>query len=212
MREIIKEACVETFEEAILAEKKGADRVELCSRLDLDGLTPERKIIEKVLGALSIPIKIMIRPRAGNFSYNDHELNIMKEDILFCKDLNVQGVVFGLLDQNKTIDIENMKYLSNIADGLEITFHKAIDQVGIIIDEIDRLLAIGSISSILTSGGAFDAQSGSSFLKKLAEKYQDIITIIPAGSITKNNIHELHHKIGAKEYHGRKIVGDLDPN
>ena len=212
MREIIKEACVETFEEAILAEKKGADRVELCSRLDLDGLTPERKIIEKVLGALSIPIKIMIRPRAGNFSYNDQELNRMKEDILFCKDLNVQGVVFGLLDQNKTIDIENMKYLSNIADGLEITFHKAIDQVGIIIDEIDRLLAIGSISSILTSGGAFDAQSGSSFLKKLAEKYQDIITIIPAGSITKNNIHELHHKIGAKEYHGRKIVGDLDPN
>jgi len=212
LREIIKEACVETFEEAILAEKKGADRVELCSRLDLDGLTPERKIIEKVLGALSIPIKIMIRPRSGNFSYNDHELNIMKEDILFCKDLNVQGVVFGLLDQNKTIDIENMKYLSNIADGLEITFHKAIDQVGIIIDEIDRLLAIGSISSILTSGGAFDAQSGSSFLKKLAEKYQDIITIIPAGSITKNNIHELHHKIGAKEYHGRKIVGDLDPN
>ena len=212
MRDIIKEACVETFEEAILAEKKGADRVELCSRLDLDGLTPERKIIEKVLGALSIPIKIMIRPRSGNFSYNDHELNIMKEDILFCKDLNVQGVVFGLLDQNKTIDIENMKYLSNIADGLEITFHKAIDQVGIIIDEIDRLLAIGSISSILTSGGAFDAQSGSSFLKKLAEKYQDIITIIPAGSITKNNIHELHHKIGAKEYHGRKIVGDLDPN
>ena len=212
MGDIIKEACVETFEEAILAEKKGADRVELCSRLDLDGLTPERKIIEKVLGALSIPIKIMIRPRAGNFSYNDQELNRMKEDILFCKDLNVQGVVFGLLDQNKTIDIEKMKYLSNIADGLEITFHKAIDQVGIIIDEIDRLLAIGSISSILTSGGAFDAQSGSRFLKKLVEKYQDIITIIPAGSITKNNIHKLHHKIGAKEYHGRKIVGDLDPN
>ena len=212
MRDIIKEACVETFEEAILAEKKGADRVELCSRLDLDGLTPERKVIEKVLDALGIPIKIMIRPRAGNFSYNDQELNRMKEDIFFCKDLNVQGVVFGLLDENKRIDIENMKYLSDTADGLEITFHKAIDQTGIIIDEIDRLLAIESISSILTSGGAFDAQSGSRYLKKLAEKYQDIITIIPAGSITKNNINELHQKIGAKEYHGRKIVGDLDPN
>ena len=87
MRDIIKEACVETFEEAILAEKKGANRVELCSRLDLDGLTPERKIIEKVLGALSIPIKIMIRPRAGDFSYNDQELNRMKEDILYCKNL-----------------------------------------------------------------------------------------------------------------------------
>ena len=212
MRDIIKEACVETFEEAILAEKKGADRIELCSRLDLDGLTPERKIIEKVLGALSIPIKIMIRPRAGNFSYNDQELNRMKEDILFCKDLNVQGVVFGILDQNKTIDMENMKYLCDTADNLEITFHKAIDQTDSIIDEIDRLLAIGSISSILTSGGAFDAQSGSRYLKKLTEKYQDIITIIPAGSITKNNIQELHQKIGAKEYHGRKIVGDLDPN
>ena len=212
MGNIIKEACVETFEEAILAEKKGADRVELCSRLDLDGLTPERKIIEKVLGALSIPIKIMIRPRAGNFSYNDKELNGMKEDILFCKDLNVQGVVFGILDQNKTIDMENMKYLCDTAGNLEITFHKAIDQTDSIIDEIDRLLAIGSISSILTSGGASNANAGSSFLKKAVEKYEDIITIIPAGSITKNNFHELHQLIGAKEYHGRKIVGDLDPN
>ena len=212
MRDIIKEACVETFEEAILAEKKGADRVELCSRLDLDGLTPERKIVEKVLGALSIPIKIMIRPRPGNFSYNDQELNRMKEDILFCKDLNVKGVVFGILDQNKTIDMENMKYLSDTADNLEITFHKAIDQTDSIIDEIDRLLAIGSISSILTSGGAYNAHAGSRLLKKAVEKYEDIITIIPAGGITKNNIHELHRKIGAKEYHGRKIVGDLDPN
>ena len=212
MRDIIKEACVETLDEAILAEKKGADRVELCSRLELDGLTPKRKLVKQVLSALSIPIKIMIRPREGNFSYNDQELNRMKEDILFCKDLNVQGVVFGLLDQNKKIDIENMKYLSDTAGGLGITFHKAIDQTGSIIDEIDRLSAIGSISSILTSGGAFNAQSGSRYLKKLAEKYQDIITIIPAGSITKNNIHELHQKIGAKEYHGRKIVGDLNPN
>ena len=212
MREIIKEACVETFEEAILAEKKGADRVELCSRLDLDGLTPERKIVEKVLGALSIPIKIMIRPRPGNFSYNDQELNRMKEDILFCKDLNVQGVVFGILDQNKTIDMENMKYLCDTAGNLEITFHKAIDQTDSIIDEIDRLLTIGSISSVLTSGGEYNAHAGSRLLKKALEKYEDIITIIPAGSITKNNIHELHQIIGAKEYHGRKIVGDLDPN
>ena len=212
MRDIIKEACVETFEEAILAEKKGADRVELCSRLDLDGLTPERKIVEKVLGALSIPIKIMIRPRPGNFSYNDQELNRMKEDILFCKDLNVQGVVFGILDQNKTIDMENMKYLCDTAGNLEITFHKAIDQTDSIIDEIDRLLAIKSISSVLTSGGEYNAHAGSRLLKKALEKYEDIITIIPAGSITKNNIHELHQIIGAKEYHGRKIVGDLDPN
>ncbi len=212
MGNIIKEACVETFEEAILAEKKGADRVELCSRLDLDGLTPERKIIEKVLGALSIPIKIMIRPRAGDFSYNDQELKRMKEDILYCKNLNVQGVVFGILNQNKTIDMENMKYLCDTADDLDITFHKAIDQTDSIIDEIDRLLAIDSISSILTSGGAYNAHAGSSLLKKAVEKYQDIITIIPAGSITKNNIHELHQIIGAKEYHGRKIVGDLDPN
>ena len=168
--------------------------------------------MEKVLGALSIPIKIMIRPRAGNFSYNDQELNRMKEDILFCKDLNVQGVVFGILDQNKTIDMENMKYLCDTADDLEITFHKAIDQTDSIIDEIDRLLTIGSISSVLTSGGAYNAHAGSRLLKKALEKYEDIITIIPAGSITKNNIHELHQIIGAKEYHGRKIVGDLDPN
>ena len=212
MRDIIKEACVETLDEAILAEKKGADRVELCSRLDLDGLTPERKLIEEVLGSLNIPIKVMIRPRSGNFSYDDQELHKMRDDILYCKNLNVQGVVFGILNQNKTIDMENMKYLSDTADDLEITFHKAIDQTDSIIDEIDKLLTIGSISSVLTSGGAYNAHAGSCLLNKAVKKYQDIITIIPAGSITINNFHELHQIIGANEYHGRKIVGDLDSN
>ena len=212
MRDIIKEACVETLDEAILAEKKGANRVELCSQLELGGLTPNRKLIKQVFNALNIPIKVMIRPRAGNFIYNYQELNIMKKDILFCKNLNVQGVVFGILDQNKKIDIKNMRYLSETIDNFEITFHKAIDQTGSIIDEIDKLVTIGCISSILTSGGALNAQSGKIFLKRLVEKYQGTITIIPAGSITKNNIYTLHHIIGAKEYHGRKIVGDLGTN
>ena len=105
-----------------------------------------------------------------------------------------------------------MKYLTDIADGLEVTFHKAIDQADSIIDEIDKLLTIGSISSVLTSGGAYNAHAGSCLLNKAVKKYQDIITIIPAGSITINNFHELHQIIGANEYHGRKIVGDLDSN
>ena len=163
MRDIIKEACVETLDEAILAEKKGANRIELCSQLELGGLTPNRKLVKQVFNALNIPIKVMIRPRAGNFIYNYQELNIMKKDIFFCKNLNVQGVVFGILDQNKKIDIKNMKYLSDTVDNFEITFHKAIDQTGSIIDEIDKLVTIGCISSILTSGGALNAQSGKIF-------------------------------------------------
>ena len=82
MRNIVKEACVERLDEAILAEKNGANRIELCSRLDLDGLTPHRNMIKDVINSVKIPVKVMIRPRAGNFVYHDQELDVMK-DILW---------------------------------------------------------------------------------------------------------------------------------
>ena len=206
MIDIIKEACVQTLDEALLAQQNGADRIELCSRLDLDGLTPSRDLIRIVESSLTIPIKVMIRPREGDFNYNHQELSQMKDDILFCKSLNISGVVFGILNKENTIDIESTRALLDIAGELDVTFHKAIDQVVSIFSELDTLKNITKVSSILTSGGADNAKSGSTIIKKMIDRVEDKVIIIPAGSITKHNLNEIHSFIGAKEYHGRKIV------
>ena len=206
MIDIIKESCVQTLDEALIAEKNGANRIELCSRLDLDGLTPNRELITKVATRIKIPIKVMIRPRSVDFNYTDQEIDKMKDDILFCKSLCVFGVVFGILNKKNSINIEATKTLTDIAAGLDVTFHKAIDRVVSIFSELDRLKKIAKISSVLTSGGANNAKSGSAVIKKMIDSVGDRMAIIPAGSITKNNLNEIHSIIGAKEYHGRNIV------
>jgi copper homeostasis protein len=200
------------LEEAILAEKNGAHRIELCSRLDLDGLTPHRNMIKDVIKSVKIPVKVMIRPRAGNFIYHGQELDIMRDDILYCKCVNVSGVAFGVLKEDKTVDLIATRLLSDVAAGLEITFHKAIDEVGSIFTELDRLRNIQKVTSILTSGAADSAMEGSDTLKEMVTRYKSQLTIIAAGKITEQNIMQAHELIGAQEYHGRKIVGDLRPN
>ena len=212
MRNIVKEACVERLDEAILAEKNGANRIELCSRLDLDGLTPHRNMIKDVINSVKIPVKVMIRPRAGNFVYHDHELDVMKDDILYCKRVNVSGIVFGVLKEDKTVDLIATRLLSDIATGLEITFHKAIDEVSSIFTELDRLRNIQAVTNILTSGGADSAMEGSDTLKEMVTRYKGQLTIIAAGKITEQNLIKVRQLTGAQEYHGRKIVGDLRPN
>ena len=212
MRNIVKEACVERLDEAILAEKNGANRIELCSRLDLDGLTPHRNMIKDVINSVKIPVKVMIRPRAGSFVYHDHELDVMKDDILYCKRVNVSGIVFGVLKEDKTVDLIATRLLSDIATGLEITFHKAIDEVSSIFTELDRLRSIQAVTNILTSGGADSAMEGSDTLKEMVTRYKGQLTIIAAGKITEQNLIKVRQLTGAQEYHGRKIVGDLRPN
>ena len=209
MNHIIKEACVETLDEALSAHSKGADRIELCSDLALDGLTPSKNLFLKVLNHISIPIKIMIRPRGGNFVYGNEEIKRMIEQIKFFKDFNIDGLVFGVLDINRKIDIDKLKLLVNAAEGLDITFHKAIDQVSILFDELEVLKNFSQISSILTSGCSDSALKGKDTIIKIIDNYSKYFNIIVAGKITNHNFLEIHRLVGANEYHGRKIVGSL---
>ena len=103
--DLILESCVETYEEAIKVESRGANRIELCSRLDLGGLTPSKELAKKLVNELNIPVKVMVRPRKGDFCYSNEEINQMHDDILDFKSLGVFGVVFGALEDDKTVDI-----------------------------------------------------------------------------------------------------------
>jgi copper homeostasis protein len=202
----IKEACVESTDQAVNAERNGANRIELCKNLDLDGLTPEVNVIQSTMKSVNIPVKVMIRPRPGNFIYSHDEIKSMEQDIDLCKKLNVPEVVIGILTSRGNIDTIIAKRLASRAYPMAITFHKAIDQTEDILYELDRLSRIQEISSILTSGGEKTAIKGQSMLRKIIDQYGKRFTIIAAGSVTHENFDEIHGLINAREYHGKNLI------
>jgi len=203
---IIKEACVGSFTEALRMQYLKANRIELCSRLDIGGLTPSIFQIKQSLKKISIPVKVMIRCRGGNFNYSTKEIDEMLNDIQKVKKLGVKEIVFGALDKNNFIDLDLMKVFSLEAFPMRITFHKAIDLTENIKSEIEKLSKFKNVNSVLTSGGELTAEKGKQTLKEIIQDFKGQINIIAAGSVNKNNLESLHEFLKGREYHGKKIV------
>ena len=121
------EICANSYQSASNAEKAGAHRIELCAELAVGGITPSYGLLKKVMHDLTIPVHVLIRPRSGDFTYSDAEFQIMKENILICKELGVTGIVSGVLKLDNTIDIERTKELVAVAKPMNFTFHRAFD-------------------------------------------------------------------------------------
>lgn len=204
--QIIKEACVDSFSDAVNAEKKGANRIELCGRLDLDGLTPSKKLIKKVFLNLNIPIRVMIRPKHPSFIYSNEDIRIMIEDINYCKELGVDGVVFGCLNKDSNLNMNQINLLSDIAKPLNVIIHKAIDKTDSVLNSLLLLLKNQNINGVLSSGGKTFAIDATETLKKMLDLVPDNFEIINAGGITYKNFNELHSLIQGKYYHGKKII------
>ena len=208
--DIIKEACVEGCEEAIQAKIMGADRIELWPSLHEDGVTPERKTIKSVLEAITIPVKIMIRPRPGNFVYSQKEISQMESDISFCKKQGVKEVVLGCLDHKKMVDLVSLNRLMKISYPMKTTFHKAIDQTHNIFVEMEKLVKCKGVSSVLTSGESAFVLNNKIMLLKILKHFKGKLNIILAGGITEKNFNNIHQVFNWNEYHGRKILGSLN--
>ena len=205
---ILLEACVGCYKEAKKAELQGADRIELCDNLGEGGTTPSYGTIYLATQNINIPIAVIIRPRGGDFVYSNDEFEIMKKDIVICKELGVETVVFGILNRDNTIDIERTGELVNLAKGLKVTFHMAFDEIDNKIEALDQLISMG-IHRVLTKGCKSSAEEGKLVLKELVEKSEGKITILVGGKVTYENYKELSDFIGCKEVHGSKIVGSL---
>lgn len=206
---MILEACVDSIQQAMRAERKGADQIELCSKLDQDGLTPDLTTFNTAIKELTIPIKPMIRARSGTFILNELDLQEMKKSILYFNDFKCGGYVLGCMTADGKVDSKALEYLLKYTLDIPITFHKAIDQSVDILESTKILSALG-IDFILSSGGHETALEGSSVLKEMQIIGDGKTQIIAAGKITKKNLNNLHQKLAGKYYHGRKIVGDLD--
>ena len=206
---LIKEACVDSFDQARKAEMLGANRLEICKDLHLDGLTPKIDVVNKIIKEVSIPIKVMIRPRSGNFVYNEFETLKMEQEINQFKSIGVKEFVIGALTQTNTIDTEKISRLCSKIYPLTSTFHKAIDYTQDLINQIKSLSKFKEIGSILTSGGKKTAFDGKYKLNEIIKKFCDRFQVIAAGSITNMNLELLKNEIYTNEFHGKEIVGSL---
>jgi copper homeostasis protein len=206
---MILEACVETFDEAISAQQRGAHRIELCARLHLDGLTPAPDLIKRCCAKLTIPVKVMIRPRPGGFVYSERELLAMEYQIALAKKLGASAVVFGLLTDNGCIDYGSVTKLVKAASPLQVTFHKAIDLMEDPALGVAQLIEIQGLTHILSSGGKPTALEGAEVIRRMITLAKQNVKIIVAGKVSSENVHEIAALTGAEEFHGRRIVGDL---
>ena len=207
--DIIKEACVDNINDAINAFKLGANRLEYCSKLDEDGLTPSKEELISIKKLVSIPIRVMVRPHSKSFNYRESDILEMKSTIEFCKSQNFDGVVFGCLKTNFELDIDLISKLANYSKPLNVIIHKAIDFTQSPLESLKELIELKTVNGVLSSGGAATAELGIKTLKKMVDIAPLNFEIIAAGKITDSNIDEIHKKICSGFYHGKKIVGEL---
>ena len=205
MMDILKEACVGSFQEARSADKLGADRIELCDNLAVGGTTPSFGTIKMAKESLRAPIFPIIRPRGGDFIFNQEEIQIMETDIEACWSLNIEGVVIGVLNPDRTINESAVKRLVEKAKTMNISFHMAFDEIEDKKAAIDKLIELG-ISRVLTKGGPGRAIDNMVALKELIDYADGRIHILAGGSVTRENYMDIVKATGVREVHGTKIV------
>ena len=197
---ILIEVCVDSVASAIAAERGGADRIELCSSLIEGGVTPSAGLIETVRAVVSLPLHVMIRPRAGDFCYDSDEIEIMRRDIATARHLGANGLVFGILKPDGEIDSERTRRLVQLARPLSVTFHRAFDMTADLLRALDEVCSLG-IDRVLTSGGEPSSLQGKQKIAQLVSKAQDRVVIMPGGGIKPENVLGLVQDTGAKEIH-----------
>lgn len=194
------EICVDSVESCINAEKGGADRLELCGNMFEGGTTPSYGVLQLAREMVSKPIYAMVRPRGGDFCYNDIEFEIMKREIKLMKELKIDGIVFGILTKEGKVDKERCSKLLDLWGTNKATFHRAIDVSSNLNEACEDIISLG-FERILTSGGEANVMSGIIKLKELVEKYNDKIIIMPGSGINERNIEYINDTVKANEYH-----------
>jgi copper homeostasis protein len=197
---MIIEIVVYNIESAINAQVGGADRIELCDNPAEGGTTPSVGVIEQVKKNLSIDVFVMIRPRGGDFCYSDHEFAAMQRDIEACKQLRVEGVVFGILTNDGRIDLERNKKLIDLARPMHVTCHRAFDMTRDPLEALEDCISVG-FERILTSGQHPQAIKGIDLISKINRQANGRIVIMPGSGVNEDNVAELVSKTGASEIH-----------
>ena len=201
------EVCIDSIASAINAEQGGANRVELCDNLFEGGTTPSAGCIRVIRKQIEIGLQVIVRPRGGDFLYDDHEFVMMRYDVQVAKEEGADGVVIGLLNDQGHVDRERTKQLIDLARPMNVTFHRAFDMTVDPLRALEDLIELG-VDRILTSGQRATAWEGVGLIQQLIEQAAGRISIMPGGGINEENIHALVSQTRVRECHvsGRSAV------
>jgi copper homeostasis protein len=211
-KKYIIEIATSDFQTTKSAVEGGADRIELCANLSEGGTTPSYGHIVQCRESFSVLIYPIIRPRGGDFLFNEDEFSIMVRDVKMCKQLGCNGVVIGMLNKDGSIDIKRTAKLIEAAYPLGITFHRAFDRCSNPFEAMEQLIQIGC-ERILTSGQKPHAQDGVELIDQLNRQADERIIIMPGSGVRKENIKMIAEKTDCTEFHSslrNKIVSGME--
>jgi copper homeostasis protein len=195
------ELCVETLQAAQAAELGGADRIELCDRLDIGGVTPGEKLISTTIQELSIPVHVLIRPRGGDFVHSAAEFEQMKRQVHRIKQLGAAGVALGVLLADGRVDEVRSRELVELARPMMVTFHRAFDRTPDMSEALEAVISAGA-DCLLTSGGAPNVLAGVKQLKTLVIQAGERIQIMAGGGLKLASMAEVLEQTGLRCLHG----------
>ena len=195
------EICCGSIQSAANAKAGGAVRIELCQGLIEGGTTPSPAMIDIAVRDLGLQVFVLVRPRSGDFCYNDLEVRTMMEDVEYCKKVGVAGIVVGFLHPDGTIDTELTRRFVQLAAPIPVTFHRAFDRCTEPLKALEQIIDCGC-ARILTSGCKPTALEGANLLKQLVQQANGRIKILAGSGITPENAAALKQQTGVPEIHG----------
>ena len=195
------EICCGSIQSAANAKAGGAVRIELCQGLIEGGTTPSPATIDYAVKELGLQVFVLVRPRGGDFCYNELEIKTMEEDVEFCKRAGVAGIVVGFLHPDGSIDTELTRRFVKLAAPLPVTFHRAFDRCPEPLKALEQIIDCGC-ARILTSGCKPTAMEGADMLQQLVKQANGRIKILAGSGVTPENAAALRKKTGAPEIHG----------
>lgn len=206
----VLEVCVASLDDAILAERCGAHRLELNSALPLGGLTPSWGLLREVLAAVSIPVIAMIRPRPGGFCYSEADWRTFLSELETVLSLNVAGVAVGVLNDFRDVDLNRLQQIVRLVGQREVVFHRAFDLTHAWSQALEQLIECG-VRRVLTSGQQSTALAGAAQLQRILEQAAGRIEIVAGGGISPDNIDDLLDQVPLQQVHGTFSMPAVDP-
>ncbi|MEK4579139.1 copper homeostasis protein CutC [Bacillus sp. FSL R12-0074] len=200
-------------------EKAGGNRIELISSYTEGGLTPSYAFIKKAVEAVQIPVHVMIRPHAKSFTYTEEEIEMMKEDIVVAQNLGAAGVVLGVLNEQNEVDEEKLVDLLSVVDGINVTYHRAIDDTENPVEAMKVLKKFNKVTHVLTSGGQGNVVDNIPVLAAMQKESEGNIQLVVGSGVTKKNVKQLLDETGITQAHvgtavreGKSCFSEVDLN
>lgn len=200
-------------------EKAGGNRIELISSYTEGGLTPSYAFIKKAVEAVQIPVHVMIRPHAKSFTYTEEEIEMMKEDIVVAQNLGAAGVVLGVLNEQNEVDEEKLVDLLSVVDGINVTYHRAIDDTENPVEAMKVLKKFNKVTHVLTSGGQGNVVDNIPVLAAMQKESEGNIQLVVGSGVTKKNVKQLLDETGITQAHvgtavreGKSCFSEIDLN